>query len=74
MKPYHVEEKLYGETYRSYLGQLHSYDDKPAIEKANGDKEWYKEGERHRENDKPAIEKANGDKMVQRRPTVHTGQ
>ena len=36
-------------------------EDGPAIEYANGDKEWYKEGKRHRE-DGPACEFANGTK------------
>ena len=36
-------------------------EDGPAVEYANGKKEWFKNGERHRE-DGPAIEHANGEK------------
>jgi len=43
--------------------QLHSQNDLPAIEYANGTKEWYQHGELHRENDLPAVEFANGDKI-----------
>ena len=43
-------------------GQLHSYNDKPAIEWNNGDKWWYYQGELHRDNDKPAIEYSGGAK------------
>ena len=39
-------------------GELHR-DDGPAIERAGGDKEWYKNGELHRD-DGPAIERADG--------------
>ena len=35
--------------------------DGPAIERANGDKSWWKDGQLHRE-DGPAVEYANGDK------------
>ena len=42
--------------------QLHSENDLPAIQFANGDKVWYKNGEIHRDNDLPAIEFANGEK------------
>ncbi|MDE1834752.1 MAG: hypothetical protein KGH64_05445 [Candidatus Micrarchaeota archaeon] len=41
-------------------GKLHRTDG-PAIEYANGDKEWYLNGQRHR-TDGPAFERANGDK------------
>ena len=46
----------------SYLlhGVLHREDDLPAIEWADGRKEWYQYGMLHREGDMPAIEDANG--------------
>ena len=43
-------------------GVLHSFNDLPAIEYLNGDKEWYRNGEIHRDNDLPAKEYANGHK------------
>ena len=48
-------------TYRNSAGQLHRVDG-PAIEDANGDKEWYLNGQYHRI-DGPAIEYADGDKF-----------
>jgi len=39
-------------------GEMHSFDDKPAVERVDGRKEWYKEGKRHRLNG-PAIELIN---------------
>ena len=42
--------------------KLHRENDKPAIEDADGMKEWYYKGKLHRENDKPAIENADGTK------------
>jgi hypothetical protein len=40
---------------RSYKdGQLHSYDDEPAIVFLDGGKHWYKDGVRHRDNELPA--------------------
>ena len=41
-------------------GKLHR-EDGPAVERADGHKEWYVKGKLHRENG-PAIEWANGDK------------
>jgi len=41
-------------------GELHR-EDGPAVESADGGKEWYQKGKRHRE-DGPAIEYADGDK------------
>jgi len=35
-------------------GELHSFNDKPAVEWNDGDKEWYKEGKLHR-TDRPAV-------------------
>ena len=50
-----------GATTSRYLNdKLHSTDG-PAIERANGSKEWYLNGERHR-TDGPAIEWADGSK------------
>jgi len=43
-------------------GQIHSFNDKPAIEYDNGDKFWYKKDKIHRI-DRPAIEFDNGDKF-----------
>lgn len=48
--------------WKNTQGQLHRGEDKPAIECANGDKEWYHNGKRHREGDQPAIECTNGNK------------
>jgi len=42
-------------------GELHSYNDKPALEFRNGTNYWYKEGKYHRL-DGPAVEYSNGDK------------
>jgi hypothetical protein len=44
-------------------GKLHRNNDLPAIEYANGDKEWYINGKLSRNNDLPAIEYANGTKF-----------
>jgi hypothetical protein len=41
-------------------GKLHRDNDLPAIENANGDKEWYVNEKLHRENNLPAIENADG--------------
>jgi hypothetical protein len=46
--------------WRNAAGELHR-ENGPAIERANGDKEWYQNGELHRENG-PAIEYADGTK------------
>ena len=35
---------------------------RPAVERANGDKEWWVNGQQHRECGRPAVELANGDK------------
>jgi hypothetical protein len=48
--------------YNAYR-ELHRGNDLPAIEDADGRKEWYINGLRHRDNDLPAIECANGDKL-----------
>ena len=47
--------------YTSYElnGKRHRENDKPAIEWADGYKEWWVNGKLHRENDKPAIEYAD---------------
>ena len=45
------------------LGQLHRDDDLPAIDYANGDKEWYFKGKPHRNNDLPSVTTHKGDKM-----------
>lgn len=52
---------------RWYIGRavtktLHREGDLPAVEYANGRKEWYKHGKRHRDGGLPAVEWADGDK------------
>jgi hypothetical protein len=47
--------------WRNKHGELHRKDDLPAIERANGDKEWWCDGKRHRILG-PAIERADGSK------------
>jgi hypothetical protein len=44
------------------MEKCHRDNDLPAIESANGDKEWYVNGKLHRGNDLPAIELAYGGK------------
>lgn len=44
-----------------YYGELHR-ENGPAVEYANGSKQWWINGKRHRE-DGPAIEDANGNKV-----------
>jgi hypothetical protein len=41
-------------------GNLHSYNDEPALIYSNGDKCWYKHGIKHRECDLPAVTRPNG--------------
>ena len=36
-------------------GNLHSFNDEPAVIGADGSKQWYKNGVRHREGDEPAV-------------------
>lgn len=48
------EEKYPIET-RNEVGELHSFNDKPAIITKDGYKYWYKNGRRHRDNDLPAV-------------------
>jgi len=45
-------------------------EDGPAIECANGDKHWYKEGKKHREGG-PAIDYADGDKVWYKEGLLH---
>jgi hypothetical protein len=49
------EVDKYGDK-RSYnsFGQLHSFDDHPALISVSGSKFWFKEGKRHRDNNLPA--------------------
>jgi len=42
---------------RNEKGELHSFDDNPAIEMAYGYKEWYKDGKLHRDNGPASIDK-----------------
>jgi hypothetical protein len=50
-------------------GKLHRLDG-PAVESANGSKEWYQNGERHRL-DGPAYEYADGDKFWYQNGELH---
>ena len=52
------------ETVRWYnqQGKLHREGDKPAVEYADGAKQWWFKGQLHREGDKPAGEYADGSK------------
>jgi len=43
-------------------GELHSFNDLPAVTYPDGDKFWFSHGKRHRDNDLPAIEYPNGEK------------
>jgi len=49
-------------SFGSSMESLSPKKDGPAIEDANGTKEWFLNGKRHRE-DGPAVEYANGDKL-----------
>jgi len=51
-------------------GEHHSFDDKPAIIYANGNKRWFLNGSFHRE-ERPAIECANGDKWWYQNGQLH---
>ena len=48
--------------YYNSKNQLHRDNDLPAIEFANGDKEYYKNGKLHRDNNLPAVEHVDGRK------------
>ena len=52
------------------LGGKRHREDGPAVEFANGDKFWYKNGECHRE-DGPAIERTNGSTEWYRNGKLH---
>jgi hypothetical protein len=43
-------------------GNLHSFDDYPALIYKNGAMVWYKDGRIHRDNDKPAVIRFDGDR------------
>ena len=61
---YKVEVTGFGTTYwYNQQGQLHREGGLPAIERANGGKEWLVNGQFHREGGLPAIEFANGGKQ-----------
>ena len=55
-----TETRKINKSKKKYL--ISNIDDLPAIEYANGTKEWRFNGNLHRDNDLPAIEYANGDK------------
>jgi len=60
-KSYKYVDEEYGEIqWTNHLGQRHRLNG-PAIEYANGNKEWWLNGQPHRE-DGPAVEYANGEK------------
>ena len=61
MKNYDEIKKNGFGTFHYLEGKLHRTDG-PAIEYADGHKEWYINGKRHRE-DGPAVEYFNGDKL-----------
>jgi hypothetical protein len=46
-------------------GELHSYNDEPAIEYITGEKYWYKNGKKHRDNNLPAIETSDSKEWYQ---------
>ena len=56
-----VEVNAAGDKFWLLHKKLHRDNDLPAIERADGTKEWFNKGFRHRLN-RPAIEKADGDK------------
>jgi hypothetical protein len=49
----------------------HRDNDKPAIEYANGSKEWYQHGKLHRDNDQPAVERSDGSKYWYQNGKLH---
>jgi len=51
-----------GNYYFDEKGDYHRDDDLPAVEYADGSKEWYQHGKYHRDNDLPAIKYLNGTK------------
>jgi len=59
-----TEEKICAlngdKTTRNEKGELHSYNDEPAVISADGDKWWYRNDKIHRDGDKPAIVMADG--------------
>jgi hypothetical protein len=62
LEPEYVVDK-YGDK-RSFNsnGNMHSFDDNPAVISKNGNKFWFKDGLLHRDNDLPAVILNNGDK------------
>lgn len=46
--------------WRDAVGLPHRDGGLPAVERVNGEREWYVHGQRHRDGDLPAIELANG--------------
>ena len=67
--PLQIREIRNDSTYLN--GALHSFNDLPAIEWANGDKWWYRNNKVHRDNDLPAKEYASGDKWWYRNGNIH---
>jgi hypothetical protein len=62
------ERKFY---YKDKAMNIRHREDGPAVEYADGDKEWWLNGKRHRE-DGAAIEYANGDKTWYLNNTMYT--
>ena len=67
----YTEDQYHGWRTCNEKGQLHSYNDKPAIIYSNGAKHWYKNGKIHRDNDKPAVICADGTKQWYRNGKYH---
>ena len=60
-----------GNYYFNENGKYHRENDLPAIEYANGTKEWWLNGKLHRENDLPAVEYASGTKHWYQNGELH---
>ena len=50
--------------WRNAADQLHRDNDLPAIDRANGDREWFVNGRHHRDRGLPAVMRANGGIMA----------
>ena len=66
------EPDEYGNTYwRNAAGRRHRDGDLPAVEWANGNKYFYRNGQLHRDGDLPAVEYADGYKAFWRNGQYH---
>ena len=61
----------WGTEWRTVDGKLHRDGGLPAVEWANGDKEWWVRGQLHRECGLPAVEDADGTKIWYEYYTLH---